>query len=131
MQVLEKTLQEIEERINDMAPEARECEEMEEYVEAEAIDHTISGLNIASNIIRSHMEDDGWILVEERLPEKSRPYWVSFSTPFGGYVRKVFWEISRVGFVWPNNGRKVKDKPYAWKPYHVPEPYQPKEGKNP
>lgn len=41
MQVLEQILHEIEQRINDMGSEARDCEEMEEYVEVEAIDHTI------------------------------------------------------------------------------------------
>lgn len=34
MQALEKILQEIEQRINEMVSEARECEEMEEYTEA-------------------------------------------------------------------------------------------------
>lgn len=55
MQVLEQILEEIEKRINHMVVRATECVNLEEYAEADVIDHTISGLEIATQIIRSHM----------------------------------------------------------------------------
>ncbi|MDO4314095.1 MAG: DUF551 domain-containing protein [Eubacteriales bacterium] len=129
MQVLEKILREIEERINDMTSEARECEEMEEYTEAEVIDQTINGLNIASNIIRSHMGDEpvsdtykldnGWIPVEERLPEPG-VYLVSCDDKEYPVKR-----MRMKGICFCDHNGIYDGKVYAWQP--LPAPYRPKQ----
>lgn len=123
MQVLEKILQEIEERINDMASEARDCDEMEEYVEAETIDHTISGLNIASNIIRSHMGDDGWIPVEDRMPEAGQCVLITLKNleVYSGFRSHVdgYFKVDSYGLIADKNV-------LAWMP--LPAPYRKKGG---
>lgn len=73
---------------------------------------------------------NGWISVEERLPECHMAVWVSFTTPYHSFVKKAYWghdcEIMTDVFKW-ENGKRMKDIPTAWKPYYTPEPYQPKE----
>lgn len=54
MKILEQILQEIEEKI-DKVSAGEAC-----------------GLYVAIQIIRSHMGDDGWIPVDEKLPENSK-----------------------------------------------------------
>ena len=62
MQNLEKILEEID----------REIEERRKDPEMRDVD-ICYGLNRAKEIIRKHM-NDGWILVEERLPEESEEF---------------------------------------------------------
>ncbi|HIZ77397.1 MAG TPA: DUF551 domain-containing protein [Firmicutes bacterium] len=75
--------------------------------------------------ICKHM-NDGWIPVEERLPEEGQEVWVSTKTDcvrrgmytryFGAKHRGGF--ICSDGFMWMNIAN-------AWQPYVVPEPYRP------
>lgn len=60
MQELEKVLEEIDETIERYGTNP--------YIDVKVTD-LCYGLNIAKDIIRRHM-NDGWIPVEERLPEK-------------------------------------------------------------
>src|SRR5699024_4708285 len=78
MQELEKILGEIDETI----------ERYKENANAEAVD-ICCGMKVAKKIIRNHM-NDGWISVDERLPEKNE-YFVETSGdkdfPNGYYKR--------------------------------------------
>lgn len=78
-----------------------------------------------AEIIRSHMEDDGWIPVEKALPEKYCTVWLSFTNRHCSYSRKAYWDGRN--FRWCSNGIKVKERPMAWQQYYTPEPYRPKE----
>lgn len=75
MQEFEKILEEIDETID-------------RYGENPYIDEKVTdlcyGLNIAKDIIRKHM-NDGWIPVEERLPEEYGEYLVTI-VPLAGYL---------------------------------------------
>ena len=107
MQELEKILEEIDETI-------------ERYGKNPYIDEKVTdlcyGLNIAKNIIRKHMKD-GWIPVEERLPED------------GTYLCTLAGELCGIeepftGMCGIENG--IWDEPdcvIAWRP--LPEPYHP------
>lgn len=100
-----------------------------------SIEHTTGykagALNMANtikDIIRKHMAGapDGWIPVDERLPEEEQEVWVSAKTDcvrrgtytkhFGAEHKEGF--ICSDGFMWMNTAN-------AWKPYVVPEPYRP------
>lgn len=69
---------------------------------------------------------DGWIPVEERLPEEGQEVWISLKTEcvrrgtytksFGDRLLEGF--ICAEGLVWTNAAN-------AWKPYVVPAPYSP------
>lgn len=101
--MLEKILQEIE----------------AEALRASADDEPFVMLDDVERIIRSHMEDDGWIPCSERLPED------------GTYMCTLDGELCGIdepftGMCGIENG--VWDEPdcvLAWKP--LPEPYRPKE----
>ena len=75
--------------------------------------------------IRNHM-NDGWIPVEEALPEEGQEVWVSAKTECvrrGTYTksfgdRRLEGFICSDGFMWMNTAN-------AWKPYVVPESYCP------
>ena len=107
MQELEKILEEIDETI-------------ERYGKNPYIDEKVTdlcyGLNIAKNIIRKHMKD-GWIPVEERLPED------------GTYLCTLAGELCGIeepftGMCGIENG--IWDEPdcvIAWRP--LPKPYRP------
>ena len=104
MQELEKILEEIDETI-------------ERYGKNPYIDEKVTdlcyGLNIAKDIIRKHM-NDGWIPVEERLPDNNED--VLVTTDMGliasGYVAHGKWITDQ-----------EPDYPIAWRP--LPEPYRP------
>lgn len=116
MQELEKILEEIDETID-------------RYGNNPHIDEKVTdlcyGMKIAKDIIRKHM-NDGWIPVEERLPEEDQEVWVSAKTDcvqrgtytkhFGAEHKEGF--ICSDGFMWMNTAN-------AWQPYVVPEPYRP------
>lgn len=62
-----------------------------------------------------------WIPVSERLPEDNIiRVWLSFTNQYASYVKSAFWNGSYFEHA---NGKKVKDKPTAWKKYSPPEPY--------
>ena len=67
MQELEKILEEIDETIERYGTNP--------YIDVKVTD-LCYGLNIAKDIIRRHM-NDGWIPVEERLPERNGEYIVT------------------------------------------------------
>lgn len=81
MNVLEKILEEIEERVNMVknipVNEDDDFLDGEEYYEAGRIQGRYEELVWCRNIIRSHMDEvldnnDGWIPVGERLPEDGK-----------------------------------------------------------
>lgn len=126
MQELEKILEEIDGMI----------ERYKENPRLEVVD-ICYGLNQAKRIIRKHM-NDGWIPVEERLPEVHGKYWAT--------IRYDTWRISKptvVDFrgvrqkyvVDTPNGREYEtwgidsafygSRVIAWRPYYIPDPYRP------
>ena len=116
MQELEKILEEIDETI-------------ERYGENPYIDGKVTdlcyGLNIAKDIIRKHM-NDGWIPVEERLPEEDGFY---IATMDGKIVGQ---EEPFVGLAEFENGKWIDDEEdykcvIAWRP--IPELYCPERRK--
>ena len=112
MQELEKVLEEINRRIDEYVDH--------DYVRGSG--DVVKGLSIAKSIIRKHM-NDGWIPVEERLPED------------GTYLCTLAGELCGIeepftGMCGIENG--IWDEPdcvIAWRP--LPEPYRPErsEGK--
>lgn len=124
MQELEKILKEIDETI-------------ERYGENPYIDEKVTdlcyGMNIAKGIIRKHM-NDGWIPVEERLPEEYGEYLVTI-VPSAGYlwakriianfsdlmgiVKKPIFYTGEVGKI---DFEDITDMVIAWRP--LPEPYR-------
>lgn len=111
MRVLEKILREIEK---------------ESYSTNTDYGHSVVvNMDSVAKIIRSHMEDDGWIPVEEGLPDKYTEVLVSFEDGFNGVVA---W-YSNIDKTWwnANTERPIEAKVIAWRP--LPAPYQPKEEK--
>lgn len=100
MQELEKILEEIEIKIAGSMGKKRE------------------GLLEAHDIIRKHM-NDGWIPVEERLPDNNEN--VLVTTDMGliasGYIAHGTWITDQ-----------KPDYPIAWRP--LPEPYRPERSMN-
>lgn len=133
MNVLEKILKEIEERVN-----FRECLVKYEKRRGTITDAcrnkgALEELDIIAEIIRSHMDDeehDGWIPVEEDLPEGGGEVEVTIeemADSAGGmiyytktaWVQEERWVIKRN----PYNPRVI-----AWRP--LPEPYKPENRNN-
>lgn len=79
----------------------------------------------AEEIIRSHMEDDGWIPVEKRLPDVSVMYSENVLTAVewddGDITCDIGW-YNKYG-VWSEDSDS--HKVIAWRP--LPAPYRPKE----
>ena len=119
MQKLEKVLEEIDETI----------ERYKENANLEAVD-ICYGMKVAKKIIRNHM-NDGWIPVEDRLPEEGQEVWVTENT---GCVRRgtyteAFGFGMRKGFIC-SDGFMCIGNVLAWKPYVYPEPYRPERSDN-
>ena len=123
MQELEKILEEIDIKITQSMGRKRE------------------GLLEAENIIRKHMGNDGWISVEERLPEEYGEYLVTI-VPSAGYlwakriianfsdlmgiVKKPIFYTGEVGKI---DFEDITDMVIAWQP--LPEPYIPRNQNKP
>lgn len=118
MQELEKILEEIEkEAMNNPEVGRKQCE----------------GMRRAMNIVRKHM-NDGWIPVEERLPEDEipTPKLVTALVP----DRKARWDNSETFSLivdtdvydpdYMGKWEYYKKNVIAWKP--LPEPYRPERG---
>lgn len=118
MQELEKILEEIDETI-------------ERYGENPYIDEKVTdlcyGLNIAKDIIRKHM-NDGWIPVEERLPEEKKSVLVQWEK----YDRHLNVTLTYLDVMWLEDEEDVvfetingipNGRVIAWRP--LPEPYRP------
>ena len=115
MQKLEKILEEIEQRVNYYRDHATLT-----YVDI------CAGLREAEGIIRKHM-DDGWIPVDETLPEAGQEVWISVKTDYvrRGMYTKHFGFGVREGFIC-SDGFVDINAVNAWKLYIIPEPYCPK-----
>ena len=128
MKELEKILEEIEQRVN-------YCKE---HAALEYVD-ICAGLREAEDIIRKHM-NDGWIPVEEALPDEEAeeyikkklhgigylyPCLVTYRSPMTEriHVVRFYYDIYEHWFV--NAGEEVceKERCIAWSP--LPEPYRP------
>lgn len=131
MNVLEKILEEIEEKIKlagRMMVE-KPCDKLDEIANdtAEAF---IGAYEECSEIIRSHMDDgkdaniptdDGWIPVEERLPESKTHVLCCFEN---GTVDALWQDWKDSGFGGYFNDDFKPMEVAAWRP--LPEPYKPK-----
>ena len=132
MNVLEKILEEIEEKFKTADAEKFDCEELcdvEDWYDSGYIDGQLSAYEKCMDIIRSHMGDGkdtnvpsngGWIPVEERLPEETDYYLVQLS-------RKLPNEDYSDRVVALYNGEEKEFMSYAsliiaWQP--LPEPYK-------
>ena len=113
MQELEKILEEIEQRVN----------YYKEHATLEYVD-ICAGLREAEGIIRKHM-NDGWIPVEERLPEEWEKVivWYEYFR-YGDYNR--MYETYGIGWQydghWAGDVSGTKARCIAWRP--LPEPYR-------
>ena len=124
MQELEKILKELK-RIKDgnrkeklyakYPPNSKDQEVLNAYSQGYE-DGTDNFYNAAAGIIRKHM-NDGWILVEERLPEDDRMVLVTCQTKKGirsvnrAYCDGAFW-----------HGSGSMSGVIAWRP--LPDPYR-------
>ena len=94
------------------------------------------------DIIRKHM-NDGWIPVEERLPEVFGKYWVTIRYDDGRISEPVvvnFQGVKQKYVVDTPNGREYEtwgidsafhgSRVIAWRPYYIPEPYRPERSDN-
>ena len=133
MNVLEKILEEIEERVN-----FRECLVKYEKRRGTITDvcrdkGALEELDIITEIIRSHMDEvehDGWIPVEERLPDRlnKESYDINLVTLEDGEVcigvyrddKKEWWTRKKEG----ETLYTTKHNVIAWRP--LSEPYKPK-----
>ena len=117
MQELEKILEEINRRINEYVDH--------DYVRGSG--DVVKGLNIAKSIVRKHM-NDGWIPVEERLPEK----YISVLVQWEKYDRSIDETLIYLDVMWLEDEEDVvfetingipNGRVIAWRP--LPEPYRP------
>ena len=132
MNVLEKILEEIEERIKRLneadnmcrvnAERNRNFESMKYFQSLMfATERTES---VIGDIIHSHMdeaENDGWISVDERLPEEKTEVLCCFED---GTVQTLWQDWKRYGFGDYLDDDLNPTQVIAWQP--LPEPYKPK-----
>lgn len=140
MNVLEKILEEIEEKFKTADAEKFDCEELcdvEDWYDSGYIDGQLSAYEKCMDIIRSHMGDgkdtnvpsnEGWIPVEERLPENSANsiYDMQLVTLKDGEVCLGVYR-NKDGEWWTRKQEgethyKNKHEVIAWQP--LPEPYK-------
>ena len=114
-------------------------EEINEEIKASIAFSSVftDGLCRARNIIRKHM-NDGWIPVEERLPEVFGKYWATVRYDDGRISEPIvvdFRGVRQKYVVDTPNGREYEtwgidsafhgSRVIAWRPYYIPEPYRP------
>lgn len=133
MNVLEKILEEIEEKFKTADAEKCDCEELcdvEDWYDSGYIDGQLSAHEKCMDIIRSHMDEakdinvpsnDGWIPVEERLPEHDYET-VLCVDAVDYYFVAVY--TKKDGFRTEDFGADYENI-IAWQP--LPEPYRLKE----
>ena len=89
------------------------------------------------DIIRKHM-NDGWIPVEDKLPEVFGKYWATIRYDDGRISESIvvdFRGVQEKYVVDTSNGREYEtwgidsafhgSRVIAWRPYYIPEPYRP------
>ena len=89
------------------------------------------------NIILKHM-NDGWIPVEDKLPEVFGKYWATIRYDDGRISEPIvvdFRGVQEKYVVDTSNGREYEtwgidsafhgSRVIAWRPYYIPEPYRP------
>ena len=94
------------------------------------------------DIIRKHM-NDGWIPVDERLPEVFGKYWATIRYDDGRISEPIvvdFRGVRQKYVVDTPNGREYEtwgidsafhgSRVIAWRPYYIPEPYRPERSNN-
>ena len=122
MQELEKILEEIEAEHPYKIP--GDCDSYSQYNEAwqDAIDRVRGRLEI----FFKERTNDGWIPVEEALPEEGQEAWVTENTDCvrRGTYTEIFGSAMRKGFIC-SDGFMYIGNAFAWQPYIVPEPYRP------
>lgn len=132
MQGLEEILEEIR----------KAFEENTEYIADEDGCHhfVIDGCTatyLVNQIIRKHM-NDGWIPVEDKLPEVFGKYWATIRYDDGRISEPIvvdFRGVQEKYVVDTSNGREYEtwgidsafhgSRVIAWRPYYIPEPYRP------
>lgn len=129
MQELEKILEEIDREKKNVALSTKHTTE---YALAQ-----IRMADRIEDIIRKHI-NDGWILVDERLPEVFGKYWATIRYDDGRISEPIvvdFRGVRQKYVVDTPNGREYEtwgidsafhgSRVIAWRPYHIPEPYRP------
>lgn len=153
MNVLEKILEEIErtrKSIIDMSDEEPELVDVEDWFDDGVDQGKLIAYEVAKEIIRSHMDDisrennqentrlprdnDGWIPVEERLPEPSCDVLVQWEK-YERYTDTIYTYMDKMWFdsmdengnaIFETIGGTPNGKIIAWQP--LPEPYRPEKG---
>ncbi len=129
MQELEKILEEIDREKKNVALSTKHTTE---YALAQ-----IRMADRIEDIIRKHM-NDGWISVDERLPEVFGKYWATIRYDDGRISEPIvvdFRGVRQKYVVDTPNGREYEtwgidsafhgSRVIAWRPYYIPEPYHP------
>lgn len=99
-------------------------------------------LDDVEKIIYNHI-NDGWILVDDRLPEVFGKYWVTIRYSDGRISEPIvvdFRGVRQKYVVDTPNGREYEtwgidsafhgSRVIAWRPYYIPEPYRPERSDN-
>ena len=123
-------LERAHEIIETCAKAARTLSELEELLSREN----------GPEITRSSRDNDGWITVEERLPEMFGKYWATIRYDDGRISEPIvvdFRGVRQKYVVDTPNGREYEtwgidsafhgSRVIAWRPYYIPEPYAGKE----
>lgn len=87
----------------------------------EVINWILDQIDDISEVIRSHMEDDGWIPVEKMLPNKPIPVWVT--NKIGTHCCVSVDTYHNGKWQYYDDGRIIA---WKWKD-NYPAPYRPKE----
>ena len=129
MQELEKILEEIELEKKRISL-SRDCSNEHALTE-------IIFLEKIEKIIRKHM-NDGWIPVEDKLPEVFGKYWATIRYDDGRISEPIvvdFRGVRQKYVIDTPNGREYEtwgidsafhgSRVIAWRPYYIPEPYRP------
>lgn len=124
----QSVLERVYEIIEPCAKAAKTLPELEELLSCE---NTLE-------ITRSTRDNDGWITVEERLPEMFGKYWATIRYDDGRISEPIvvdFRGVRQKYVVDTPNGREYEtwgidsafhgSRVIAWRPYYIPEPYRP------
>ena len=135
MQELEKILEEIKGLHGKVGAECT----IEDRHAKRAWEHCLKRVE---DIVCNHM-NDGWIPVEERLPEVFGKYWVTIRYDDGRISEPVvvnFQGVKQKYVVDTPNGREYEtwgidsafhgSRVIAWRPYYIPESYRPERSEN-